>query len=429
MEFQNLNLVKEDDFIREKGQKKIIQKFVSSVPADLNKVFLLPPDYTRKHSGAGKLTEILYKLLKEKNKNMQIDIMPALGTHNPMTEKEIKDMFGSNIPLDSFIVHKWREDTINIGTVPSEYVNEISEGRVNASIDVNVNKRILSDEYDLIISLGQVLPHEVVGMANYNKNIFVGCGGEDIINKSHFIGAAYGMERLLGKDHSPVRKLYDYAQEHFLQDIPLVYFLTANSTEINPETGLTNMKGIFIGDSRDVFEKAVALSQKNNINRVQKAASKVIVYLDEEEFKSTWLGCKAIYRTRKIIEDGGELLIIAPGLKKFGEDEQNDQLIRKYGYAGREKVLKLVEEKEDLKNNLSVAAHLIHGSTNGRFKAVIACEDLTKEEIENVNFEYQPLNQALEKYNLEDLQPGFNQLDGEEVYYVENPATGLWDLE
>jgi len=359
---------------------------------------------------------------------MQIDIMPALGTHNPMTEKEIKDMFGRNIPLDSFIVHKWREDTINIGTVPSEYVNEISEGRVNASIDVNVNKRILSDEYDLIISLGQVLPHEVVGMANYNKNIFVGCGGEDIINKSHFIGAVYGMERLLGKDNSPVRKIYDYAEKNFSQDIPLIYILTVNSTEINPDTGLTDLKGLFIGEKRDIFEQAVELSQKVNINRISGPVEKAVVYLDREEFKSTWLGCKAIYRTRKIIADGGELIILAPGLKQFGEDEQIDALIRKYGYIGKKKILKLTKENKDLRNNLSVAAHLIQGSTNDRFRVSVACKHLSREEIESVNFNYISLDRSMEKYNPDRLVSGFNQINGEKVYFVENPATGLWDI-
>ena len=420
---------RKNEIIGEYKQREILKKFVSDLNSDLEKILILPPDYTRKHSGAGQLSAILYFLLKQKYRaeKSDIKIMPALGTHNQMTETEIRDMFGRKIPLKEFIVHNWREDTVSIGEIPSDYVKQISEGKVNMEIDVEVNRRLVNDKYDLIVSIGQVLPHEVVGMANYNKNIFVGCGGEDIINKSHFIGAVYGMERLLGKDHSPVRKIYDYSEKNFLQDIPLVYILIVNSTEINPDTGLTDMKGLFIGEKRDIFEQAVELSQKVNINRISGPVEKVIVYLDREEFKSTWLGCKAIYRTRKIIADGGELLIIAPGLKQFGEDEQIDALIRKYGYIGKEKILKLTGENKDLRNNLSVAAHLIHGSTNDRFRVSVACKHLSRQEIESVNFNYISLDRVLEKYNPDRLVSGFNQINGEKVYFVENPATGLWD--
>ena len=399
-----------------------LAKFVASLDAGIKRILLIPPDYTRKHSGAGKITAILYKLLAGR----EVDVLPALGTHEAMTETEMLDMFEGAIPLDRFYVHNWREDTVKIGIVPSEFVREVSGGILDFPIEVMLNKKLVSGEYDLIISIGQVLPHEVVGMANYNKNVFVGCGGVDMINKSHYLGAAYGMERLLGKDHSPVRKVYDYAQEHFLKGAPIVYVLNVNSTQINAETGLTDTYGLFIGTGRDVFEAAVALSQQKNINIMEKALPKVVVYLDQDEFKTTWLGCKAIYRTRMAVADGGELVIIAPGLRRFGEDMVIDGLIRKYGYAGRENILKWTRENQDLQDNMSAAAHLIHGSVDGRFKVTVACSQLTQAEIEGVNFNYMPLEEALAKYPISQWDPGFVQLADEEVYYISNPATGLW---
>lgn len=401
---------------------KLLLEAVQNIGSEVRRVLLLPPDFTRKHSGAGRITALLCKLLEGK----EIHIMPALGTHVPMADSEIYDMFGDEIPRDSFLVHNWRSDCVKLGTIPGEYVAQVSEGVVDFSIDVMVNERIVSGEYDLIISIGQVLPHEVVGMANYSKNVFVGCGGPDMINKSHFLGAAYGMERLLGRDHSPVRKVYDYAQENFLQDIPLVYILSANSTQVNSETGLTDIYGLFIGTDRKPFEGAVRLSQKLNINLVPKALSKAVVYLDEQEFKTTWLGCKAIYRTRMAMADGGELVMIAPGLRRFGEDETIDQLIRKYGYAGRDTILK-ASHNIDLQQNLSAAAHLIHGSTDGRFKVTVASPHLSPEEIEQVGFSSMHYETALEKYPVHTWQPGF--VENGEIYYINNPATGLWIAE
>ncbi|MBQ1258060.1 MAG: DUF2088 domain-containing protein [Clostridia bacterium] len=399
--------------------RSALEKSLSDVRMSLKKVLILPPDYTRFHSMAGRITWHLYDMLKN---HCHVDIMPALGTHVPVTESEWKAMFG-DIPYDKMIVHGWRTDVVKVGVVPGEFVSEVSEGLVNDPIDVEVNKLLLDPSYDLILSIGQVVPHEVVGMANRNKNIFVGCGGASMINSSHMLGAFYGMERIMGKDHSPVRKVFDYAEENFLKDIPLSYILTVTDAP----GGNVRMHGLFIGRERRYFEEAVALAQKVNLTFVDKTFKKVVVLLDEEEFKSTWLGNKSVYRTRMAIEDGGELIVLAPGVDKFGEDASIDKLIRKYGYCGRENVLKLVKENEDIRMNLSAAAHLIHGSGDGRFSITYCTRHVTKEEVEGVCFNYIPYDEAVKTYNPDVLKDGWNTLEnGEEIYYISNPALGLW---
>ena len=385
------------------------------------KVLLLPPDYTRMYSGAGKITAAYYDIFTEMN--VEADIMPALGTHEPMTRAECLAFFGERVPFEKIIVHNWRTDVVKLGEVPAEFVSKVSEGLVNSKIDVEVNRLIVDKSYDLVISIGQVVPHEVVGMANYSKNIFVGCGGSSMINSSHMLGAFYGMERVMGRDFSPVRRVFDYAQEKFLKDVPLMYVLTV-TTNRGDETFI---HGMFIGNSRGLFEEAVALSRELNLTYVDKPLSKVVVYLDEREFKSTWRGNKAIYRTRMAIADGGELVILAPGVRKFGEDDENDRLIRKYGYVGRENVLRLVEENEDLQGNLSVGAHLIHGSSDGRFKITYCTEKLSGDEVRSVSFCYMPYSEAVKRYDPSKLTDGYNTLpDGEEIFYISNPALGLW---
>lgn len=398
-----------------------LRTWLAALPSWPRRVLLLPPDFTRYHSKAGWIVTLLYGILH--NAGTLVDIMPALGTHVPMSEEEKAKMFGKEIPAACFIEHDWRRETVKIGEVPSEFVAKVSGGLVQYPIDIMVNRRLLDHGYDQIISIGQVVPHEVVGMANFNKNIFVGCGGPDMINKSHFLGAAYGMERMMGRADTPVRKVFNYAEEHFLQDIPLQYILTVTTT-FKEETQL---KGLFIGRSKQLFEKAARLSQQCNVNLLDKPLAKVVVYLLPDEFKSTWLGNKSIYRTRMAIADGGELLILAPGVKHFGEDQAIDGLIRKYGYVGSKRVLELVAEYPDLADNLSAAAHLIHGSSEGRFTITYATAQLSKSEVEQVNFQYQPLAEALQKYNPALLTDGYNTLaDGEEIYFISNPALGLW---
>ena len=389
----------------------------------LRNVLILPPDFTRMYSGAGKITAIYYDMLT-KEFGAEVDVMPALGTHVPMTEQECETFFEGVVPFEKLIVHKWREDVVKIGEVPAEFVSEVSEGLVNEKIDVEVNKRIVSSSYDLILSIGQVVPHEVVGMANYSKNIFVGCGGSSMINSSHMLGAFYGMERIMGKDFSPVRRVFDYAEEHFLADVPLMYILTCTTN-----TGdRTNIHGMYIGRERKNFEMAVKQSQQINLIHVTEPFKKVVVYLDPREFKSTWLGNKSVYRTRMAIADGGELIVLAPAVAHFGEDTENDRLIRKYGYCGRENILKLVENP-DLKANLSVAAHLIHGSSDGRFSITYCTKLLTEDEVRSVGFNYIPYDEAAAKYDPAVLKDGWNTVDGEEIFYISNPALGLWTRE
>ncbi|HXK72321.1 MAG TPA: lactate racemase domain-containing protein [Clostridia bacterium] len=385
---------------------------------DVKKILIIPPDFTRFYSMSGKITSMLYKKLKDE---CTVDILPALGTHMPMTDKELDEMF-EGIPHDRFFIHDWKKDVIKIGEVPKEYVYDVSEGLVNEKMDVEVNKMFLDRSYDLILSIGQVVPHEVVGMANYSKNIFVGIGGNSMINKSHMLGAFYGMERMMGRDFSPVRKVLDYAQEKFISSYPVFYIFT-----VTTQNGTSaDIHGIYAGNGRDAFEEALKDSQQKNFTFLDEEPEKIVVYLDEREFKTTWLGNKAIYRTRMAIANGGELIVLAPEVKRFGEDVENDRLIRKYGYIGRENILKKVEENEDLKNNLSVAAHIIHGSSDGKFNITYAVRHMTKDEIEKANFKYMDYDEAVKKYDPKKLKDGYNMVDGEKIYYISNPALGLW---
>ncbi len=383
------------------------------------KVLVIPPDCTRFHSRAGEITSLLYKYYKTDLK----DILPALGTHAPMTGEQIDEMF-PGVPGELFRIHNWRKDVVTVGTVPGEYISEITGGALDYSWPAQLNKLVFNGGHDLILSVGQVVPHEVIGMANYNKNLFVGTGGPEGINKSHFVGAVHGIERILGKADNPVRRMLNYASDHFIKHLPVVYIHTVVGRD---DSGKLVIRGLFIGDDPDVFTLAASLSLKVNFTVFEKPLSKVVVYLDPSEFKSTWLGNKSIYRTRMAMADNGELIVLAPGLKEFGEDKEIDRLIRKYGYRGTPATLEALRQNEELKQNLSAAAHLIHGSTEGRFSVTYCPGNLTQEQIESVNFKYADLNDTIKKYDPGKLKEGFNTLsDGQEIFYISNPATGLW---
>ena len=401
--------------------QEILSGVLASIEGEKPKrALLLPPDFTRYHSNAGLITNMYYHVLTDRGCN--VDIMPALGSHVPVTREQADKMFG-DIPFEKFIAHSWRNDVVQIGRVPGELISEWTGGLWTEPVTAEINRRVMEDCYDLIISVGQVVPHEVIGMSNHAKNLFVGVGGSDMINKSHMIGAVYGMERMMGRDHTPVRRLFDYCLENFIKDRHIIFVLTVTTAP----GGDICTHGLFIGDTRKVLEEAIALSQKKNIDFVETGIRKCVVYLNPSEFRSTWLGNKAIYRTRLAIADGGELIVLAPGVERFGEDAEMDRLIRRYGYRGRLKVLESFKESTELRQNMGAAAHLIHGSSDGRFRITYAVKSITQDEMRRVGFDAVSYSEAVKKYDPQRLSYGYNSMeDGEEIYFIPNPALGLW---
>ena len=382
------------------------------------KVLAVPPDFTRFHSKAGELTDMAYEYYHDR----LTDVLPALGTHKPMSESELATMYPKT-PKNLFRVHDWRNDIVTLGEVPCEFINEVSEGKVDYTWPAQVNKLLRDGGHDLILSIGQVVPHEVVGMANGSKNIFVGTGGVMGIHRSHFLGAVYGMERMMGRVDTPVRRVLNYASEHFAKNLPIVYVQTVvNKTD----KGELVVRGLFIGDDNECFDKAAELSLKCNFLMMDREIRKAVVFLDPHEFKTTWLGNKSVYRTRMALADNAELIVLAPGVHEFGEDPTIDKLIRKFGYCGTPKTLEYVKEDPGLASNLSAAAHLIHGSSEGRFTIRYCPGGLTREEIEGVHFEYGDLKEYEKKYDPEKLKDGWNVVDGEEIFFISNPGLGLW---
>jgi nickel-dependent lactate racemase len=383
------------------------------------RVLCVPPDFTRSKSQAGVLTCCAYRHYG----SALTDVMPALGTHDPMQPQQLDKMFPS-LPHERIRVHDWRRDVVTIGEVPAEFVHEATEGLHHRPWPAQLNKLAWHGQHDLILSIGQVVPHEVIGMANHNKNLFVGIGGSQGINESHFVGAVYGMERMMGRADTPLRRILNYAEREFCGHLPIVYALTVVAAD---RTGGLAVRGLFVGDDTECFERASELALKVNFTMVPEPLETVVVRLDAEEFHSTWLGNKAIYRTRMAIADGGHLVVLAPGVRTFGEDGQIDQLIRKYGYRSTSEILDAVQRNADLRENLSAAAHLIHGSPENRFRVTYCPGELSEQEVRSVGYDFGDVQELSERYSAERLQDGWNTLpDGERVYYISNPALGLW---
>ncbi len=391
---------------------------------EYKRVLLLPPDLTRAHSGVGWMTEYIYNELTEQG--AEVHVIPTLGQHVPHTPEDNKWMFGS-IPEERIHAHDWKDGVVNVGTVPAEYVKEATGGAVDWEMPIDLNEMLMEEDWDLIINIGHVVPHEVLGFANHNKNYFIGLGGKRLLGSSHMASAVYGIENNLGNILTPVRKCFNYAEDKYLKDLPDVYFQVVMDYD---DEGKLAHTGVYVGDDLQTYIDAAEASLEQNITTFDEPVKKMVAVMQADEFRAMWVANKAVYRTRMAIADGGELLVIAPGVERFGEQQEVDDLIRKYGYLSQAEVLDLYETQEDMQEIPHGTAHLVHGSSEGRFNITYAPGHLTKEEIEGVGYQYMDVDEALKRYDPEVMVDGWNTMpDGEEVFYISTPSAGLWATE
>jgi len=390
--------------------------------ADPKRVLLLPPDVTRAHSGAGRIAGEFYRIF---SKTAEVHVIPTLGQHVPHTPEQNRWMFGP-IPEGRIHAHDWRDGSRTIGEVPAAFVKEVSAGRADWPVPVSLSRPLLEEKWDLIVNIGHVVPHEVLGFANHNKNYFIGLGGKPMICASHMLAACCGIENNLGRLLTPLRRCYNKAETDYLERLPDFYFMVVMAYGAG---GRLCHTGVYAGDDPETYLAAARASQKQNITIVP-PLRKVVAVMQGDEFHSTWVANKAIYRARMAMGDGGELLIIAPGLRRFGEQPEVDAVIRKYGYSGTEQIMDLWRRcpaNGDLRDLTHATAHLIHGSSEGRFTVTYAPGRLSEPEIRGVGFQYLDLETALRRYDPERMHNGFNVMpDGEEVFYINTPSVGLW---
>ncbi len=384
------------------------------------KVLALPPDQTRYDSRAGELTSLAHQLLGPR----LTDVMPALGTHEAMTPDQLEMMF-PGLPQTLVREHRWKTDVVRLGMVSSEFVSAATEGIYSKAWPAETNRMLVEGGHDLILSIGQVVPHEVIGMANYTKNIFVGVGGSSGIHESHYLSALYGMERVMGRGDTPLRRILNHAADQFCQNLPIVHVLTVVESLSD---GRKVVRGLFIGDEHEIFNRACELSGKVNCFRLPEPLKTVVVTMAAHKYSKTWLANKAVYRTRMAIADGGTLVIIAPGVRTFGEDPDVDRLIRRYGYRTTPEVLDYVSQDKELQSNLSAAAHLIHGSSENRFRIVYCTEKMPESELRSVGYDFMAPKLARQQFPIVDGQPDgwYSSSDDQPYYYIRDPGLGLW---
>ena len=282
----------------------------------------------------------------------------------------------ARFPNERIHAHDWRGGSVQIGELPGRFVDETTQGAADWPMPIVLNRMLMEEQWDLIINVGHVVPHEVLGFANHNKNYFIGLGGKDLICAAHMAAASCGIENNLGNLITPRAGLLQSGGGRIPgPSARPVRASRARAQRARPARPHRRATSATIW--RRIWQPPGSRAKRTSRCSTSRS-KKIVCVMQGDEFFSTWVANKAVYRTRMALADGGELVVIAPGLKRFGEQPEVDAFIRKYGYVGTPRVMEQYRKNADMQDLAHATAHLMHGSSEGRFTITYAPGHLTQ---------------------------------------------------
>ncbi len=326
-------------------------------PLDNKKVLFIIPDNTR--SGpVDRIFRILYEHLIDTVAKM--DFLIALGTHPPLSESAINQRLGvtteerrTKFSRTRIYNHAWNDPNqlISVGTLSSDEVRQISDGMIDQDVNITINKMVL--DYDVLIIVGPVFPHEVVGFSGGNKYLFPGIAGQEIIDMFHWLGALITNPAIIGKKYTPVREVVNRAAG-MVPVKRLCFSMVVSGKEL---------AGLFFGTPEYAWEQAADLSDRVHIV-YKDHPFKSVLSCAPEMYDDLWVGGKCMYKLEPVVADGGELIIYAPHINEISAT--HGKIIRKIGYHTRDYFLNQPEKFRDIPGG--VMAHSTHVRGIGSYK-------------------------------------------------------------
>ncbi|UCC67399.1 MAG: DUF2088 domain-containing protein [Armatimonadota bacterium] len=381
------------------------------------RVLVIIPDHTRT-APIGQLFRLIHQVWSPKA--AQLDCLIALGTHPPMsgemilqrlemTPEERRTTFANTRLLN----HLWKDPgaLTEIGVMSASEIGEITDGRFEMEVGITVNRMIF--DYDLLLIVGPVFPHEVVGFSGGNKYLFPGIAGQRIIDFFHWLGAVITNPVIIGNKWTPVRKVVDRAAA--MVSVPRLCISLVVKEE--------RLAGLYFGRPEDSWSQAADLSQKLNIVYKDKPFQTVLSCAPEM-YDDIWTAGKCMYKLEPVAADGGTLIIYAPHVTQVSVS--HGAIIERVGYHTRDYFLKQWDKFKQYP--WGVLAHCTHVKGIGTFE-----NEVEKPRV-NVVLATQIRPEVCEKINLGHLDPNsirpedYADREDEDVLYVPKAGETLFRL-
>jgi nickel-dependent lactate racemase len=338
-----------DRLLTEDEVRSAVLDALGSVDVAGRRVLVIIPDHTRTVP-MGPLFRLIYECLAQHAE--KLDYLIALGTHPPMSEEMIyqrvaitRDEHRSRFPKVRFFNHMWKdpEALAEVGCLSADDISEITDGRFEEEVAITINRMVF--DYDLLLIVGPVFPHEVVGFSGGNKYLFPGIAGQRIIDFFHWLGAVITNPVIIGNKWTPVRKVVDRAAA--MVEVPRLSLSLVVKGE--------GLAGVYFGTPEEAWSQAADLSDKLHIEYKNKPFHTVLSRAPEM-YDDIWTAGKCMYKLEPVVADGGTLIIYAPHVKDISVT--HGHILEEVGYHTRDYFL---EQWDRFKQHpWGVLAHSTH---------------------------------------------------------------------
>lgn len=351
-------IISQDNSVLNKDQvDNFITDIADSGAFDNKNILVIIPDNTRSVPMPLLFDSLCSNLCPRTKK---LDYLIALGTHAPMSLDKINKHLGMDegtrkvkYPSVDIYNHRWEDkDTfVELGKISENEVYEISDGLLKEEMRISINEMIL--HYDLLLIVGPVFPHEVVGFSGGNKYFFPGISAGDMINLTHWLGALLTIPNVIGIKDTPVRQLINKAAS-FIHKEKLCLSLTVTKE---------GLKGIFFDTPENSFEEAAEFSKQNHIIYKEKKYQTILAETPSK-YDDLWTGGKCVYKLMGVADKNAKLIVYAPHITEISYS--HGYMIKKIGYHVKDYFLKQWDQFEDYSKG--IIAHSTHVKGLGTFE-------------------------------------------------------------
>ncbi len=296
----------------------------------------------------------------------QIDVLIALGTHMALSREQMAHRL--DVPVDELETrypgvrifnHEWeKEETfVSLGEISADEIEELSNGLLRETVDVRINKLVL--EYDLVLILGPVFPHEVVGFSGGNKYFFPGVSGPEVINFTHWLGAVMTSYEIIGSGYTPVRAVIDRAASLIPTPSRCVALVVTGD----------DLAGLYVGTPKEAWEAASQLSAQVHVRYLEHPVKRVLSIMPPL-YDDIWTAAKGMYKLEPVVAEGGEVVIYAPHIDEISYT--HGRVLDEIGYHVRDYFLKQWDRFKDYP--AGVLAHSTHLRGIGEYDVITETE-------------------------------------------------------
>lgn len=402
--------------------KETLESLASIWPVKSGCVLLILPERQRLWDKVRDLARIVHAALVERQWQVIVLIAryPGEQALSPAERAELLP----TIPADSF------QATANlrqlpVGEIPADVVREACGGLIEDPLPLTLPALFNAETWDGVVNLEAVVPNDLLGFTGPPQNRWLGLAGREFLNAASRIALLSGWENNIANLVAPLRQCLFWADKNcWPANLPRLDIAVVWGDNFRNERSPI---GFYAGVGEEAYLQAALLSRQHNVTVVEEGLQRVVAFFPGLRFASLWDVQQLLPRLAMCLADGGELILLAPGIERLAADDAPLAVYRRTGYLGAAELRERQRTDPELGNEPWLATHLLNGSTNGRSKIYHALDGIDAETLRALNLWPMELEETLFRYRPAKAKAGWNITnEGEKFFFIPDPTAGLW---